>query len=156
MIFAKSITAAVGRDSSNPVVEQLLVAKGLVYRVEFDFPPGCCGLCHVRVFDGNYQVYPTSRDDSFHGDAAVIAFDDCYLKTAAPWAFRIVVWNDDDTWPHTVQVRVGVASSEAFMSRYMPSVSWDKFQSLLAKAAAEQELARQKSIEESLKELAPE
>jgi len=153
MIFVKSITAAVGRDENNPVIEELLIAKGLVYRVEFDFPPGCCGLCHVRLFDGGYQVYPTSRDDSFHGDATCIAFDDCYLKNAAPWVFKVMVWNDDDTWPHTLQVRVGIASSEAFMSRYMPSVSWNKFQSLLAKAAIEQEAAKKEAIEQGLKEL---
>lgn len=147
------MTAAVGRDVDNPVISELLIAKGLVYRVEFDFPPGCCGLCHVKIFDGSYQVYPTSRDDSFHGDASVIAFDDCYLKTAAPWMFRVVVWNDDDTWPHTVQVRVGIASSEAFMSRYMPSVSWGKFQQLLAQAAIEQEAQRKASVEADLKGL---
>lgn len=153
MIFCKSITAAVGRDASNPVIEDLIIAKGLIYRVEFDFPPGCCGLLNVRLFDGSYQVYPTSRDDSFHGDAAVIAFDDCYLKDTPPWIFRCVVWNNDDTWEHTVQIRVGIASSEAFMSRYMPSVSWEKFQSLLAQAALEQKQAKQQAIEEAFEDL---
>lgn len=153
MIYVKSITAAVGRNISNPVVEVLSVCKGLVYRVEFDFPPGCCGLLHVRVFDGSYQVYPTSRDDSFHGDASVIAFDDCYLKNIPPWEFRIVVWNNDDTWDHTIQVRVGIASSEAFMSRYMPSVSWGKFQRLMAEAALEQERARKEALEQDIDEI---
>lgn len=153
MIFVKSITATVGQDEANPVIQDLVVCKGLVYRIEFDFPPGCCGLLHVRIFDGSYQVYPTSRDDSFHGDASTIAFDDCYLKNIPPWTFRIVVWNNDDTWPHTVQIRMGIAASEAFMSRYMPSVSWNKFNELLAEAAIEQEKARQEAIAETFKEL---
>ena len=153
MIFCKSITTAVGKDKSNPVATILPVCKGLIYRLEIDFPPGCCGLLHVQIFDGRYQVWPSTRGESFHGDACVVAFDDCYLKTAAPWVFKIITWNEDDTWNHTTQVRIGIASSEAFMSRYMPSITWDKFQSVLDRTALEQEAAKRAALEESLKEL---
>lgn len=151
MIYTSSIrTEKLGDDGSTRFVV-LKVSKGLIYRVEVDFPPGCCGLLDCRIFDGGYQVWPSNRDDSFHGDASVIAFDDCYLKTAAPYEFRIETKNNDDTWAHTIQVRLGIVSSEAFMSRYMPSTSWEKFQEVMAQAVIEQDILRSEQLAETLK-----
>ncbi|GAG09185.1 unnamed protein product, partial [marine sediment metagenome] len=67
---------------------------------------------------------------------------------AAPFEFIVKTWNLDETWPHTINVRVGMASSEAFMSRYMPSITWEKFQAVLAKAAIQQEYEKARAISE--------
>ena len=153
MIFSSTITTVANTLEANAQITRLSVAKGLVYKFEVEFPPGCCGLLHCQVLDGSYQVYPTSRDDSFHTDARIISFDDSYLKTAAPFEFTIKTWNLDETYEHKMQVRLGMASNEAFMSRYMPSISWNKFQSVLAKAALEQEQMKRVAIEQLSKEL---
>ena len=153
MIYTASIDTVKNTAKAAAQVTRLSVAKGLVYRVEVEFPPGCCGLLHCQIFDGSYQVYPTSRDDSFHSDARNIGFDDCYLKQAAPFEFTIRTWNLDETWDHAVQVRIGLAGSEAFMSRYMPSISWEKFQSVLAKTAMEQNALKSVALEQIAKEL---
>jgi len=153
MIYTASIDTVSKTSKAKAQVTRLYVAKGLVYRFEVEFPPGCCGLLHCQVFDGSYQVYPTSRDDSFHSDARNIGFDDCYLKQAAPFEFTIKTWNLDETWDHNIQVRIAMAGSEAFMSRYMPSISWEKFQGVLAKASLEQEALKKVAIEQIAKEL---
>ena len=46
-----------------------------------------------------------------------------------------------------------MASSEAFMSRYMPSVSWEKFQGVLAKAALDQEALKKVALYQIASEL---
>ena len=148
MVYSVSITTTAATAKTDAKRTVLKVGKGLVYKIEVEFPPGCCGLLHSLIFDGSYQVYPASPDDSFHSDAGVISFDDCYLKMGAPFEFVIETWNLDDTFDHKIQVRVGMASSEAFMSRYMPSITWEKFQSTLAKAAIDQEAMKQKAIDE--------
>lgn len=148
MVFSVSITTSNGTAKAKADSNVLKVAKGLAYRFEVEFPPGCSGLQHVQIFDGLYQVYPTSQQDSFHSDARVIGFDDCYLKQSAPYEFTIKTWNLDETHDHTVQVRIGMASSEAFMSRFMPSISWEKFQEVLSKAAIKQEYEKARAIEE--------
>ena len=153
VIYSKTIISGKSGDSDASRSVTLPVSKGLVYRIEVDFPPGCCGLLSVKVFDGSYQVWPSSRDDSFAGDGQVIAFDDSYLKLAAPYEFRIETINSDLTYTHKTQVRIGMASSEAFMSRYMPSITWDKFNEVLAKAAIEQDKMREAAIKQAAKEL---
>ena len=147
MIYTTSIKidAKTSRADANRTV--LRVGKGLVWRIEVEFPPGCAGLAHCFIEDGNYQLFPATPGESFASDGSVISFDDLYLKTAAPFEFVITCWNVDTAWDHTLQVRIGMASSEAFMSRYMPSVSWDKFNKMMAEAARQQQKEKDEQLE---------
>jgi len=148
MVFSHSITTTASTAKKDATKTVVKVAKGLVYKFEVEFPPGCCGLMHVQIFDGSYQVYPASANDSYHSDARVISFEDSYLKTAAPFEFVVKTWNLDETYEHTIQVMVGLVSSEIFMSRYMPGIAWKNFQTLIAKAGIEQEVMKQRAIAE--------
>ena len=95
--------------------------------MEVDFPPGCVGLVHVQLFDGKYQLLPASPGKTLFGDGKLLRYDDSYLKEAAPFELTLVTWNEDELWDHTIQVRIGMASSRLFMARYLPSIGWADF-----------------------------
>jgi len=147
VIYSKAITYALGQSEATLTRTILRVSKGLVWRLEVEFPPGCAGLAHVRILDGSYQMYPATVGETFASDGSVIGFDDLYFKSSEPFEFIIEGWNEDTAWPHTVSIRIGLATSEAFMSRYMPSLQWEKFADIMRQAAADQEAERQKQIE---------
>ena len=153
MIFTASITTDANTSEADPQLTSLKVTKGLIWLLEVEFPAGCCGLCHLQIFDGNYQLFPSTPGDSIHSEGAVLSYDDLYLKNAAPFFLKIKTWNLDETWPHTLQVRIGIASTEAAMSRYMPSLSWDKFTESMKAFAAQQEALKQAQIDELAKSL---
>ncbi len=153
MIYTASITTAANTPEGSNTDVILQTTSGLVWMFDIDFPPGCCGLLHVQLFDGSYQVLPASVGDSLHGDSVSMRFDDLYLKQAAPFEFRIRTWNLDDTWPHTIQLRLGMASSRAEMSRYMPALSFEDFEKMLAESIAQQEAIRQLQLEAALSNL---
>ena len=139
MIYTATITTDANTAEVDAKETVLRVGKGLVWRIEVEFPPGCAGLAHLKMHDGGYQVFPATPGESFASDGTVIGFDDLYLKDSAPYEFKITTWNVDEAWDHTLQVRVAMASSEAFMSRYMPSISWDKFNKVMENAAKSQD-----------------
>jgi hypothetical protein len=125
----------------------MAVTRGLVYRVELVFPPGPIGLLHCQIFDGNYQYFPATPGESIHTNDEVVSFDDLYLKQTDPLEFIIKTWNNDDTYEHGLQVRIAMASKEAFMSRYMPSISWDKFSQVLRETEYQQEQEKNEQIQ---------
>ena len=153
MIYTATITIDANTAEVDAVRTVLRVGKGLIWRIEVEFPPGCAGLAHLKINDGLYQLFPATPGESFASDGTVIGFDDLYLKNSAPFEFVITTWNLDEAWPHTLQVRVAMASAEAFMSRYMPSVSWDKFNKVLADAAKAQAEEKQRQIDQLAKEI---
>jgi len=154
VIYCSSITTSKGKTEATATETVLAVTSGLLWMLEVEFPPGCCGLVHFQMFDGKYQVFPATPRESFHGDAVTLHFDDLYFKQAAPFEFTIKTWNTDESWDHTLQVRVGMAMSRAEMSRYMPALSFEDFETLLAESIAKQEVIRQLQLEAAVKELA--
>ncbi len=121
MIYTANITTTEKTYKSSLKKTVINVTKGLVYKVEFYFPKGSAGLMGVAVFDGLYQVWPSSVGEFFIGEGQTIPFDDMYLKESAPFDFQIYTYNEDDTYPHMVSVRIGLVSSELFMARFMPT-----------------------------------
>ncbi len=117
----------------------LNVTKGLVYKVDFYFPPGPSGLLGVAVFDGSFQVWPSSVGEWFTSDNETIRFDDMYLKESAPYQFDIYTYNNDETFDHSLSVRVGLVSKEVFLARFLPTKGFDYMAELTRKLQLEQE-----------------
>lgn len=148
MIYTADIdTDGAGTYPANaPMITTIKVTKGLVYRVEIEFPPGAAGLHHVVIFDGGYQVWPSTPGQTFHGGWSLIGFDDTYLKLSAPYEFKAYSWNLDDTYDHLVQVRIGMVSNEVFMARYLPTYAFEHFLNLIK---------AEKVLQEERKEIEP-
>jgi len=156
MIYSPSITTDAATVEGSKADVTLKLTSGLIWLFEVDFPPGCCGLLHVQIFDGLYQVLPSSMGEALHSDSVTVKFDDLYWKQAAPFELTIRTWNEDDTWPHTTQVRVGLASTRAEMSRYIPAISFENFEKMLAESIAQQEAIRKLQLLAGIRSLIPE
>jgi len=116
------------------------VTSGLVFKVEFYFPAGSAGLMGVAVFDGLYQVWPSTVGEFFIGEDQLIAFDDMYLKEAAPFELQCYTYNVDDTYNHFVSIRIGLVSADVFLARFMPSrqrIDFDRIRVEMLKAKSE-------------------
>ena len=142
VIYSLSITTPANTGQGSALRTPLKVTRGLIWRIEIDYPPGCCGLCHCIILDGSYHMFPATPGESLSADGAVIGFDDLYYKAAAPFELTVVTWNDDETYDHTLNVRIGLASNEAFISRYLPGVTLKQLQYVLPGIEKEQEALR--------------
>jgi len=142
MIYTKDITTLKNTTKENPKKTVLKVTKGLVYRVEICLPPGPCGLLHIAIFDGGYQVWPYEYGESFSGDAETITFDDVYLKETEPFEFTILTYNEDDTFQHWCQIRIGLVSKEIFMGRFLPSIGFKELETVMTNILTAQEALR--------------
>ena len=146
MIYSKYISTEIETYSTIPLQTTFKVTKGLVYKVEVDFPPGPSGLLKVQIYDGGHQLWPSTPGEYFISDGYCISFDDTLLKLVAPFQFDIYTWNEDEEYPHGVIVRIGMVSSEIFMARFLPSYGYKELRKVIAAEAALQEVARQAII----------
>jgi hypothetical protein len=78
---------------------------GVVTHVAVQIPRGCVGLVHAQIWRGDFQVWPTNPDGDIKGDNAIIDWDDEYAIDDAPTELRLRVWNDDDSYAHTLTFR---------------------------------------------------
>lgn len=138
MIYSANITTPKDTLLVSPKRTPLKVTRGLVYKVEVDFPPGSAGLMGVAIFDGGFQVWPSTVGQWFTGDAIEVDFEDIYLKESAPFQFTIYTYNLDDTYEHLTIVRIGLVSKEIYMARFLPHLSYRFFEDMLGRLQIEQ------------------
>jgi len=144
MVYSKRVNTLKASAGVTYQDTQLFVTKGLVHRILIDFPSGSAGLLGVAIFDGRYQVWPSTIGEWFVGDGVQVAFDDMYLKEKAPYIFDIYTCNADITYNHAVHISVGLVSNDVFMARFMPSVGYELYQKTLMQLAQEQAIAADK------------
>lgn len=131
MVFAETVTVPKATLSSAPVKRTVKLTKGLVYQFEIYFPPGPSGLVGVRVREKDTQLYPVERTEWFVGDRVSLSYTDTYYVFEPPYEWEISVYNIDDTYEHTIQVRIGLMTEEEYMARYAPLAGIESLQSSL-------------------------
>jgi len=124
---------------AEPVQYIFPVAGGLIYQVEFYFPPGSGGHLHLKVHDGGYQVWPSEPGEWFFGDNITVSFADRYYISNPNHVLFVYAWNDDDTSDHVFQFRVGQASDPAIISSYLPAAANADLAESIAAIIAEQD-----------------
>jgi len=108
--FRLTIPANTAKEQAQEKVCKL--ARGIIHYAEFEFPPGCAGLVHVYVLRGIHQVYPTNPDGDLSSDSYVIPVHDHYPLLTPPYELKFCGWNEDDTYDHTITLRLGLLPEE--------------------------------------------
>jgi len=112
MFYDFAITVPKETTESAPVTEELKLTHGVIHRIEVEFPIGTLALAHCRLLHWEHQAWPTNPPGSFATDGYTIGIDENFELDTAPYTLKAVCWNDDDTYAHTITIRVGVMESE--------------------------------------------
>ena len=108
MFYVDDTSTAASVAEADAIDTILPIDKGIIHRVEIQFPPGSAALCHVQIYLHGEQIYPTNLGSSFASDDETITFRDFRDVRKGPLQLLIRRWNDDTTYAHAVAVRVGI------------------------------------------------
>jgi hypothetical protein len=89
------------------VLTDLKLTEGTVRRVQLLHPEGCQGLAYASIWLGGHQLYPSNPEGAYHGNAVPMEFEDNF-ELKAPAILKLKTWNLDDTYDHSVYVRITV------------------------------------------------
>ncbi len=109
-IYAIEVPANTARRA--PVTQELQLTHGIITHVEVEFPPGCAGLAHLQVEHQGGHLWPTNPEGDLASDDYVISWEESIDLTSSPYKLRTVAWNDDDTYAHTLTIRITMSSTE--------------------------------------------
>lgn len=86
----------------------LKLCYGIVHQVEIQFPPGPAGLLHLHINGALHQIWPYNTGEDFASQNINISFREFIPILIAPYQFVAYTWNEDDTYDHTIIIRLGV------------------------------------------------
>jgi hypothetical protein len=84
------------------------LTHGVIHRLEVEFPDWHRGQTHARILHRGFQLWPSNPQSDFSSNDHTIVWNDYYPLLDRPFGLRLIGWNSDDTFPHTVTVRIGV------------------------------------------------
>ncbi len=108
MYYEFAITIPANTAETSPVYQDMRLTEGIITHIEVQFPNGCAGLAHCRLLHWAAQKWPTLPANNFASDGHAIMLDENFELSTEPYELRVLCWNDDDTFDHTIYVRVGV------------------------------------------------
>lgn len=108
MYYDVSFTVPAGRTKDLPYEEEVKLCRGIIYRVEVGFPPGCVGMVHLQIRQAVHQIWPTNPQGSFNANGYTVAFDEQQELLVEPYILQLVGWSPGTTYPHTLEIRFGV------------------------------------------------
>jgi hypothetical protein len=107
---------------TDTVETELKVIRGTVSQVEVMFPPGSAGLLKVAVFYRRFRLWPTSPDMWFYADNYVFKWGEDFRFDSAPFSLRIVGYNEDELYSHSVIVRLAMNIGNVGLTDYLKSI----------------------------------
>lgn len=108
MYYDVSFTIPANTAELSPSLKYVKLCYGVIHRVEAGFPRGCAGLAHLQIKRASHQLWPTNPEGSFNTDGYTISFNEDQDFFIEPYILTLVGWNLDDTYDHTLEVRIGV------------------------------------------------
>ena len=137
MYYEFEIDIPANTKASAPVSQELKLTAGIVHYVEIEFPSGCAAtdgsgnLVHLQIRQPEATYLPTNPDGSFASDNHVIAFNEHKELSPGNDLLKLYAWNDDDTYAHTLRLRIGVLPKDVVEPQGSLGSALDKFLQLV-------------------------
>ena len=111
MLYSFAVTVPASTAAESPLDTTIDLVPGTIEQIGVEFPPGCAGLVHVQLLRSLHQLVPANAGASLASDSREIVWREDYAMYDEPLSLTVRTWSDDDTYDHTVTVRVDVLAT---------------------------------------------
>lgn len=108
MFFEYDITIPAQTTSSAPLSTDLELPWGTIDYIGIQIPLGVAGLTGLQLWRGLYQLAPVNAGGWIKGENIVVEWKEEFDFTQPPFFITALAYNDDDSYQHTLTVRVRV------------------------------------------------
>jgi len=104
MLYSKHITFLADKTEAEATKTYIKVNRGMIYYFWITFPPGCAGLVKFRIYHQGHPFLPVNANDYLRGDNVTFQFPSFQEIKESPEILTIEGWNEDEQYPHTVDI----------------------------------------------------
>jgi hypothetical protein len=112
MIFVEHALTPKSTLKTNPLITSIHIVLGTITLVSVQFPPGVNALAHCKITWGLYQLFPSNEQGDFATGGETVTWDEQIEINTEPLELKMVTWNEDDTYDHTITARIVMQPSQ--------------------------------------------
>jgi len=84
------------------------LTAGVIHQVDVIFQDGCDHKANVQIRQGNFQIWPTNRQQAMRGNATVISFREFYELAPGGSDLHAFIWGDPAIENVEVIIEIGL------------------------------------------------
>lgn len=108
MIYSTLITTPANTSADDPLWTEIKLTKGIIHKVELEFPVGNQFLHRVQLTREGAFIFPTNPQGFFTSEGGIISYREFVPIPDEPLSIWARTWNLDETYEHSVLIRLGV------------------------------------------------
>lgn len=112
MYYDFAVLVETSHKVDSPKEQVLKLTRGVIHRVEVEFPAGCQGMVYLKLLHQEHQVWPTNPDGSYNAEDYTIPIGEHYKLASEPYALKAIAWGVGCSYDHTITVRIGILPEE--------------------------------------------
>jgi hypothetical protein len=106
MFYNFPLTIPANTDKGDDVEIICPITYGIIKKFDILFPDGCAGFAKIRIHHNNTQILPTNDGEYFASNNEAITSNEEILITERPFELKFSGYNLDDTYDHTIYLRL--------------------------------------------------
>ena len=112
MHFPYKVTVPHSTPQTAPYEKILQLGPGIITAIRFFFPAGHAGTAHCVLLFNEFQAWPSSRGEDYHGDDNEVPIMERFDMESGPYQVKFRGWNTDTVNDHAIQVHIEVLKAE--------------------------------------------
>jgi len=116
MLFVGELEVPADTAATAPATVTMDLAPGRITSIGIFFPYKRGAFVGVRIMEREHQQWPTNLDHWIVGDDETVQWAENHDLEETPFELRLEAYNTDDTFAHTVYVRVAVEELQAVVA----------------------------------------
>lgn len=112
MLYEYDLVVPANTLAASPASLEMPLSRGIITKIEAQFPAGCQGVVLVVVRRALHQVWPTNPDGQLKANAYVISTPEHYELLESPYQLQAYGWSPGTTYSHTITLRFTVLLPE--------------------------------------------
>jgi len=108
MLFQLRQEVPANTQEDNPLRVEMPISEGTVKSVLIRWRWGSGNLCGCRILYAGFQIWPLSLGAWFVSNVQDVSFEENMAIAGVPHVFQIEAYNQDDTFPHTLEVAISI------------------------------------------------
>jgi len=98
------------------------LCRGIIHKVEIQFPIGCAEVVHCHINRGLHQVWPSNPEANYTSDGHVISFVESYELLTPPYIMDVWTWNESENHNHKITVWISILPKRSLMHYILPEI----------------------------------
>lgn len=108
MYYSFDFTIDKNTDESSKVEQNCKLAPGIIKEIVIQNSKACAGLVYVQIFKSIFQLWPSNPGGAFIMTGEPVPIMEEFEMEGPPWELTLMGWNEDDTFDHTIWVRMSI------------------------------------------------